>query len=174
MAPPKLIVTSVNCDDAGRPPASERAPRIMADNEINMAEDSSDSGTTPKDLTSPAISPPDSQPRNASGSSIANSNGKRPIQTIMNGMDDQEELAAMVNSKARQEFPTRTHKETGYSWSRAEDEPGHTWTNKKAHDEYNRAWDNMVHKDNAIRNKYGDPFKLVENERATAASLQQQ
>jgi hypothetical protein len=74
----------------------------MADNEINMAEDSSDSGnepsnTTPKDLTSPATisPPPDSQrrgsmPLSAPGSSIANSNGKRPIQTIMNGMDDQE------------------------------------------------------------------------------------
>jgi hypothetical protein len=63
------------------------------------------------------------------------------------------ELAAMANSKARQEFPTKTHKESGYSWSRAEDEPGYTWMNKKAHDEYGRAWDSMVHKDHMVRSE---------------------
>lgn len=65
--------------------------------DLSSPESSGENITTPKDhLTAPAsvLSPPDSQQRNmptsASGSSLANSNGKRPIQTISNGNDDVE------------------------------------------------------------------------------------
>ena len=49
-------------------------------------------------LPDPAtLSPPPSQPRgmpiSASGSSVANSNGKRPLNTISNGAEDAEGMA---------------------------------------------------------------------------------
>lgn len=68
---------------------------------VSSPEEASDTdANTPKDRTiaTNIHSPPDSQqresragmPTSASGSSIANSNGKRPIQTISNGNDDGE------------------------------------------------------------------------------------
>lgn len=63
-----------------------------------------------------------------------------------------EELAAMqANGKPRQEFPAKTHDRSGYTWSREEDAPGYAWLNKKALDEYHRAWDSLVHKDSTVR-----------------------
>lgn len=71
---------------------------IMADKmDVSSPESSGENITTPKDRSttdSSALSPPDSQQRNmplsASGASLANSNGKRPIQTISNGSDEVE------------------------------------------------------------------------------------
>lgn len=67
---------------------------------LSSPEESDNDLNTPKDRTiaSSIQSPPDSQhrgesrgmPTSASGASIANSNGKRPIQTISNGNDDVE------------------------------------------------------------------------------------
>ena len=113
------------------------------------------------------LSPPDSQhrsamPTTASGSTLANANGKRPINTISNGADDAEELAAMqANGKTRQEFPTKTHERSGYSWNRAEDEPGYAWLNKKALDEYHRAWDGLVHKDSMLKGEWSECTIIV-------------
>lgn len=91
-------------------------------------------------------------PTSASGSAIANANGKRPINTISNGADESEHLAAMhANGKPRQEFPTKTHERSGYTWSREEDAPGYAWLNKKAMDEAHRAWDSLVHKEFMVR-----------------------
>ncbi|KAK4634913.1 hypothetical protein CLAFUW4_02141 [Fulvia fulva] len=139
--------------------------------------------TTPQThLTNTAIlSPPDSQHRtmpapttastSASSTSIANSNGKRPIQTISNGNDDMDELAAMANGKARQDMPVRTHQASGFQWQRAEDEPGYGWLNKKAVDEFSRVAETLQHKDSMIKNRYGDPFEAVEKEKAVLASM---
>lgn len=67
---------------------------------VSSPEASDNDANTPKDriIATNVHSPPDSQqresragmPTSASGSSIANSNGKRPIQTISNGNDDVE------------------------------------------------------------------------------------
>lgn len=136
---------------------------------------------TPKEqqtVDTTAISPPDSQqrsmPLSATGSSLANSNGKRPIQTISNGNDevegndhDERKLlarAAHANLAATAEMtsmgngapgkpgfsPTKTHP-SGYTWREQEQEPGYAWTSKKAQDEYKRAADQMVHKESAVR-----------------------
>lgn len=42
------------------------------------------------------------------------------------------------------------HKPSGYTWDREEDAPGYAWKNKKAHEDFNRAWDNVVGKDQMI------------------------
>lgn len=106
-------------------------------------------------------SPPNSQQRSttdmppaASGIAIANSNGKRPIQTISNGNDDLEEIATMANGKARAELPLQTHQQSGYSWRRHDDAPGYGWLNKKAVDEYQRAYDGLVHRDLVVTRTY--------------------
>lgn len=59
----------------------------------------------------------------------------------------------MASGKARQDQPPKTHTPSGYTWTRAEDEPGYSWLNKKALDEASRAWDNMSHKDHMIKSK---------------------
>lgn len=56
-------------------------------------------------------------------------------------------------SKLRADFPTRTHQQSGYAWSRAEDEPGYSWLNQKAVDEASRAWEALVHKDAMVKSK---------------------
>ncbi|KAJ9647841.1 hypothetical protein H2199_001617 [Coniosporium tulheliwenetii] len=45
----------------------------------------------------------------------------------------------------------------GYAWYRPEDEPGFAWKNKKAQEEWGRAWDQVLDKDIMVLNKYGDP-----------------
>ncbi|KAF2214566.1 hypothetical protein CERZMDRAFT_90153 [Cercospora zeae-maydis SCOH1-5] len=138
--------------------------------------------TTPVTQTSsPAetvLSPPDSQRRERSlpTASLANSNGKRPLQNISNGSDDMEELHAMsnVNGKARPDAPYKTHESSGYTYSKAEEEPGYAWLNKKAQDEFSRAWDGLQHKESMVKNQYGDPFEVAAKEKAIMASLKQQ
>ncbi|KXT06421.1 hypothetical protein AC578_6069 [Pseudocercospora eumusae] len=157
------------------------------DQMLSSTENSDEEITTPVEQTAntaQVLSPPDSQhretrsssstnmPTSASGSSIANSNGKRPLQTISNGADDMEELQAMANGKARADQVVKTHP-SGYQFSRVEDEPGYAWLNKKAQDEYQRAWDQLTHKDAMVKNRFGDTFEMVEKERAIAASLEQ-
>lgn len=95
---------------------------------------------------------------------MANANGKRPLNDISNGVDEEDadidlllassQQAAASTGKPRQEFPTKTHQASGYKWSRAEDEPGYAWMNKKALDELHRAWDSLVHKESMVRGEY--------------------
>lgn len=149
------------------------------DSQMISSPSSSDREATPKTSNAAQLtSPPDSQHRNtamptsASGSAIANANGKRPLNTISNGVDEGDDLVVMQTAGlngaggaasatggggkgvAKQEFPTRTHERSGYQWNRAEDEPGYAWMNKKALDEYHRALDGLVHKDHVIRGVY--------------------
>lgn len=129
---------------------------MSADQEmLSSPSDSESELATPtaQMLSSATLSPPDSQhrehtrtmPTAPSGASFANSNGKRPIQTISNGNDEFETDLPNTTSKSRQDHPTKTHQGSGYSWSRAEDEPGYGWLNKKALDEHQRALEGLVH-----------------------------
>lgn len=79
-------------------------PLRMADKmDVSSPESSGENITTPKErqtIDTSALSPPDSQqrsnmPLSASGSSLANSNGKRPIQTISNGGDEVEGMRSV-------------------------------------------------------------------------------
>lgn len=85
-------------------------------------------------------------PTAASGSYIANSNGKRPHGALTNGAEE-DEVENMPNAGK----PVKTHNGSGYRWTRAEDEPGYSWSNKKAFDEMNKAWDGLVHKDAMVK-----------------------
>ena len=72
------------------------------------------------------------------------------MQTGANGA-----AAGGAAGKTRQEFPTKTHESSGYQWSRAEDEPGYAWMNKKALDEFHRAAEALVHKEHMVKGELG-------------------
>ena len=85
-------------------------------------------------------------PISPTGLAGANSNGKRPINTISNGADDVEDLASSGKPR-QQDFPPKVHERSGYVWEREEDAPGYIWLNKKAQDEYHRAAEALVHRE---------------------------
>lgn len=95
----------------------------------------------------------------ATATSGANANGKRPLSTL-DGVGDSGtgksvsyalpgEAQAQAQASAGP-VEVKTHDLSGYSWTKAEDEPGWCWKNKKAVDEANRAWDGLVLKDKRI------------------------
>jgi hypothetical protein len=77
------------------------------------------------------LSPPNSQGAGARDtstlSSTVNANGKRPLSLAQ---------AAPVG--------THTDPETGYSWTRPEDQPGWDWKNTRAREDESRALDTIV------------------------------
>lgn len=110
----------------------------------------------PPALLSPTESQsPSNMPTAASGTNLANSNGKRPHGALLNSAEEAEAVETMPNNTGRTNVPTQTHASSGYRWSRAEDEPGYAWSNKKALDEMGRAWDALAHKDGAVKGELG-------------------
>lgn len=114
-------------------------------------------------------------PISPTGLNGANSNGKRPINTISNGADEGDSLSDTMNpalqptssqaqangatSKPRAaqgqpqppaDFPQKVHERSGYRWDREEDAPGYAWLNKKAVEEYSRALDGMVGREGGV------------------------
>ncbi|OAK98724.1 hypothetical protein IQ06DRAFT_278227 [Phaeosphaeriaceae sp. SRC1lsM3a] len=93
------------------------------------------------------LSPPNSQggpsiPRDTSTlSSAVNANGKRPLSLAQ---------SASIGS--------HTDAETGYSWTKQEDQPGWEWKNTRAREEENRALDSIVDLGAQIKLRYGDPL----------------
>ncbi|KAF2131424.1 hypothetical protein P153DRAFT_365013 [Dothidotthia symphoricarpi CBS 119687] len=117
--------------------------------------------TTPHNAASYALdptselSPPNSQgpailPRDDSiGTTIAsgvNANGKRPL----SGVATAASTAGVVG--------THQDADTGYQWSKLEDQPGYEWKNNRAREEEARALDQIVDKGHQIKNHYGDPL----------------
>lgn len=112
---------------------------------------------------------------NSSAPVRANANGKRPLNHISNSTDhegstdegdpststtsalleDEDAATATMTmggtAPPAHDFPPQTHAASGYTWNRVEDEPGYAWTNKKAVDECNRAWDMLTHRDHMVK-----------------------
>ncbi|KZM22815.1 hypothetical protein ST47_g6052 [Ascochyta rabiei] len=100
------------------------------------------------------LSPPNSQgpanlPRGdsftATIASNVNENGKRPLS--LNPASNSGETGA-----------THQDPETGYQWSRAEDQPGFEWKNQRAREDEMRALDQIIDKGSQIKTRYGDPL----------------
>lgn len=73
----------------------------------------------------------------------------------------------------QQQRQTRTHQPSGYTWVRAEDEPGYAWKNKKVQDEAERFGHLLAHKDqvSALKAKgWCDPLAVVAREKSEAAA----
>ena len=99
------------------------------------------------------LSPPNSQgpvnlPRGdgltTTGASRVNANGTRPLS---------------LNTQATGANELHHDAETGYSWSRQEDQPGFAWKNPRTKDEEHRALDQIVDKHLQIKSK--DTFRIV-------------
>ncbi|KAJ4380486.1 hypothetical protein N0V86_003841 [Didymella sp. IMI 355093] len=100
------------------------------------------------------LSPPNSQgpanlPRGdsfaATIASNVNENGKRP-------------LSLNPATTTAETGVTHTDPETGYQWSKAEDQPGFEWKNQRAREDEMRALDNIIDKGSQIKTRYGDPL----------------
>lgn len=95
------------------------------------------------------LSPPNSQgptnlPRGdsftATIASNVNENGKRPLSL---------NPAATSNDAGA----THTDPETGYQWSKAEEQPGFEWKNQRAREEELRSMDQIIDKGSQIKSK---------------------
>jgi hypothetical protein len=96
------------------------------------------------------LSPPNSQSQPRDPASLAlgvNSNGKRPLST------------GLTQSATNILGGGGTHQdaETGYQWSRQEDQPGFEWKNTRAREEEARALDNIIDKGYMIKRNYPLP-----------------
>jgi hypothetical protein len=87
------------------------------------------------------ISPPNSQSTTRETLGV-NSNGKRPLSTG---------VAQASTSNGTGGSGTHQDAETGYQWSKQEDQPGFEWKNTRAREDEARALDNIVDKSSMIR-----------------------
>ncbi|KAI7195295.1 hypothetical protein KC363_g1659 [Hortaea werneckii] len=165
----------------------------MSDDHEMLSSDAEDSISTPTNNPTALTSPPGSQhsvhppTMPTAPSDTSNANGKRPLRDISNSMqgedeDDDDVIAMSVGGRSANtsaskpksaEFPPRTHQASGYTWTREEDSPGFSWSNKKAMDEAQRAWDGLAHREAMVKNRYGDPFEMAEKEQVIRNSPQQ-
>jgi hypothetical protein len=88
-------------------------------------------------------SPPNSQSTTRETLGV-NSNGKRPLSGGM---------AQAPTSNGAGGSGTHQDPETGYQWSKQEDQPGYEWRNSRAREEEARALDNIVDKSSMIKRK---------------------
>ncbi len=91
-------------------------------------------------LVSSELSPPNSQsqPRDPATLNL-NANGKRPL--------------SLAQSAASLPGGTHQDTETGYQWSKQEEQPGWEWKNTRAREEEARALDTIVDKGSQIKCK---------------------
>jgi hypothetical protein len=100
------------------------------------------------------LSPPNSQgvplpvdmPTVTPSASGANMNGKRPISSI----DHSQESQGGVSLTAAIPTDASIRASTSYQYTQPEDAPGYAWKNKKAQDDFSRAWDSLVDKNRRI------------------------
>jgi hypothetical protein len=95
-----------------------------------------------------AMPPRTPSPQAATFASNVNENGKRPLSL---------NPAAAVASETASGANGLTHAdpETGYQWSRAEDQPGYEWKCQRAREEEMRALDQIVDKGSQIKSECG-------------------
>ncbi|KAF2856358.1 hypothetical protein T440DRAFT_463702 [Plenodomus tracheiphilus IPT5] len=95
-------------------------------------------------------SPPNSQSQPRDPSTLTtgvNANGKRPLSAAQNA------AANLVVGSGVHQDP-----ETGYSWSRPEDQPGFEWRSNRAREDEMRALDMILDLGKQIKTRYGDPL----------------
>lgn len=152
------------------------SPDMAADDDEMFPDEALPS--TPRNPASHAVgagselSPPNSQgPANllrgdsftATIASNVNENGKRPLS-----------LNPASNSTSNDAGVTHQDPETGYQWTKAEDQPGFEWKNQRAREDEMRALDQIIDKGSQIKSgcqfsitketpltriaRYGDPL----------------
>ncbi|QDS74247.1 hypothetical protein FKW77_002953 [Venturia effusa] len=117
------------------------------------------------------LSPPDSQSRPTESSIPANTAAKMPPSTTVNANGKRKwatngESASFNVSQGVSLAQAQTggsaavvmgrDPNSGYTWTREEDAPGHSWNNQKAKEEANREFSRLVDKDRMVKDRYGD------------------
>ena len=152
------------------------SPELNEEDEMFPDEAAGDAAgpSTPRHLgsfpgigPSSELSPPNSQgplPRDDNSSatfsgspSALNANGKRVYGTIPTSSS-----GAAVESSILHE-----DKETGYQWSKQEEQPGWEWKNTRAKEEEMRALDQIIDKGSMIKSKSASavPFHITETKK---------
>lgn len=157
-------------------PTAEDSP--MQDESPSLSDD--DFEAAPQTPHRPAInqlsselSPPDSQSRPVESANPANTAAKMPPSATINANGKRKwvtsgESASSNVTQGSALAPTQTgpgvsaaaimgrDSNSGYTWTREEDAPGHSWSNQKAREEANREFSRFVDKDRMIKDRYGD------------------
>lgn len=147
----------------------DESPSISDDEEF-MAAPQTPHRPTASQLSS-ELSPPDSQSRPIESSIPANTAAKMPPSATVNANGKRKwatngESASsnvtqgltLAQAQAGSSAATIMGKDpnSGYTWTREEDAPGHSWNNQKARDEASREFSKFVDKDRMIKDRYGD------------------
>ena len=120
------------------------SPRNASDDEMFPDEALPNNPATPLNANLSGvseISPPNSQSQTRETLGV-NSNGKRPLS---GGMTQSSATTTLDTSGTNQDA------ETGYQWSKQEEQPGFEWLNTRAREEENRALDSIVDKGYMIK-----------------------
>ena len=159
MCPPPGIVR-LTFAPADQDSTMHSSPSMAADDDEMFPDEALPS--TPRNAASHALAtssellPPNSQPPanlprgdsfTATIASNVNENGKRPLS--LNPAAVGSESASAGNGL------THADPETGYQWSRAEDQPGYEWKCQRAREEEMRALDQIVDKGSQIKSECG-------------------
>lgn len=139
------------------------------DDDDEMFPDEADGPSTPTHAPSfqhplSELSPPNSQgpaPLRGGGANVSDfATNNTPSNTLN---ENGKRVLTITPSSGISKFATtgtgeHVHKTTGYTWDKAEDEPGYAWMNKRAQEEAHRAWDSIVDKGAMIKSAY---FRLL-------------
>jgi hypothetical protein len=127
--------------------AMDSSPAVRSEDE--MFPDEALPNTAPPNnnaLNVSEVSPPNSQPQ-ARGQ--VNSNGKRPLSTGMTTSTGVEGASAGAGAGG-----IHRDADTGYQWSRQEDQPGFEWKNTRAREDELRALESIIDKNQMIKRRW--------------------
>ncbi|KAF2266890.1 hypothetical protein CC78DRAFT_110709 [Lojkania enalia] len=155
-------LASDTLEDADGDSTMHSSPELEAlDDDNEMFPDEAAGPSTPRnpsgfslDLTS-ELSPPNSQgpPQVASRDEDSTSLQCSPSALNTNG-----KRARTSHRNAAPGENVHVDQETGYTWTKNEEQPGWEWKNNRAREEEGRALDGIADKGLQIKSRYGDPL----------------
>ena len=135
----------------------DSSPAVPSEDEMFPDEAIANNPATPHNnaltnITARELSPPNSQSQARDQSLGVNSNGKRPLSTGMTASAStiQGEGAGAGAGAGG----SHQDADTGYQWSRQEDQPGWEWKNNRAREDEIRSLDSIIDKSHMIRREY--------------------
>ncbi|ORY13753.1 hypothetical protein BCR34DRAFT_599716 [Clohesyomyces aquaticus] len=142
------------------------SPELEVDND-EMFPDEAAGPSTPRNPPALSLDPPgpsELSPPNSQGpSQLANRDdilaaalGRSPS-TSLNANGKRVRTSVLASTTSASETTT-VDTETGYTWTKQEEQPGWDWKNTRAREDEARAWEHIVDKGSMIKTKYGDPL----------------
>ncbi|KAL6706832.1 hypothetical protein ACN47E_005168 [Coniothyrium glycines] len=152
--------------DADGDSTMHSSPSLPSDNEMFPDEALPQTPAAAALLSTEDLSPPNSQPHPASTTALGvNANGKRPLSLAHGGAPNTSNSNAgsaggnsVSGSSTLGSGALHHDAETGYAWTKQEDQPGYEWKNTRAREEESRALDAIVDKSLQVKTRYGDPL----------------